>query len=83
MRAPQGRDHRVWTHEALCTVRRRPRAARGEAIGVTIASLRALLYALARLLGDVQAVRRGTVGRRLVRRAAGKLTGRMFRRIFR
>lgn len=31
-------------------------------------AFRSLLYALARLLGDVQAVRRGTVGRRVARR---------------
>ena len=40
-----------------------------------------VLYGLARLLGDVQAVRRGTVGKRIVRRAAGKATGRAMRKL--
>jgi hypothetical protein len=50
-----------------------------------ISALRSLLYGLAKLLGDVQAVRRGpeAVGKRLVRRAAGKVTGRMLGRWFR
>lgn len=48
-----------------------------------ISSTRGLLYALARLLGDVQAVRRGTVGKRLMRRTAGRLTGRGLGRLFR
>lgn len=46
-------------------------------------SFRSFLYLLARLLGDVGAVRRGTVGKRLARRAAGKATGRLFGRLFR
>lgn len=48
-----------------------------------IARTRGLLYALARLLGDVQAVRRGRIGRRVVRRTAGRLTGRGLGRLFR
>lgn len=47
-----------------------------------MAGFRGLLYALARLLGDVQAVRRGRVGRRIGRRVAGKWTGRGFGRLF-
>jgi hypothetical protein len=35
-------------------------------------SLQGNLYALARLVGDVNAVRRGTVGRRLVNKALGR-----------
>lgn len=35
---------------------------------------RIFLYALARLLGDVNAVRKGPVGKRIARRAAGKAT---------
>lgn len=46
-------------------------------------SLRGFLYALARFLGDVNAVRRGTVGKRIVRRAVGRLTGRALWRLFR
>lgn len=45
-------------------------------------SLRGFLYWLARLLGDVNAVRKGRVGRRVARRAAGKATGRGFGRFF-
>jgi hypothetical protein len=46
-------------------------------------SFRSFLYMLARLLGDVQAVRRGRVGRRVMRRAAGRATGRGLGRLFR
>lgn len=48
-----------------------------------MSTLRTFLYALARLLGDVQAVRRGRVGRRIGRRLAGKVTGRALRKLFR
>ena len=43
---------------------------------MSINSTRGFLYWLARLLGDINAVRRGRVGRRIARRAAGKATGR-------
>lgn len=39
-------------------------------------SFRSFLYLWARTLGDVHAVQRGTVGKRVVRRIAGKATGR-------
>lgn len=45
-------------------------------------STRGFLYWLARLLGDMNAVSKGKVGRRIARRAAGKLTGRGMRRLF-
>lgn len=45
--------------------------------------MRGLLYQLARLLGDLNAVRRGTVGKRLARRAIGRATGRALGRLFR
>jgi hypothetical protein len=50
-----------------------------------ISTLRTWLYWLAKVLGDVQAVRRGpeAAGKRLMRRAAGKVTGRMLGRWFR
>jgi hypothetical protein len=48
-----------------------------------MAGFRSMLYMLARLLGDVQAVRRGRVGRRIARRAAGRATGRGLGRLFR
>jgi hypothetical protein len=49
---------------------------------VSINKARGLLYQLARLLGDVNAVQKGKVGRRVVRRAAGKQTGRALGRLF-
>jgi hypothetical protein len=33
-------------------------------------------------MGDVNAVKRGRVGRRIGRRVAGKVTGRAFRKLF-
>lgn len=44
--------------------------------------LRSFLYLAARILGDVNAVQRGKVGRRIGRRLAGKATGRALGRIF-
>ena len=48
-----------------------------------MSSFRSMLYALARLMGDYQAVKKGRVGRRVVGCAAGKLTGRGLGRLFR
>ena len=45
--------------------------------------IRSLLYWLARLLGDVNAVRKGRVGQRVVRRVAGKAAGRAMRKTLR
>ena len=39
-------------------------------------NIRSLLYKTARIMGDVNAVKKGTVGKRVARRAAGKVTGR-------
>jgi len=50
---------------------------------MSINTYRSLLYKLARILGDVNAVQKGKVGRRVARRAAGKLTGRGLGRLFR
>ncbi len=44
--------------------------------------MRSILYWLARLLGDISAVKRGRVGRRLARRAAGRATGKGLGRLF-
>lgn len=44
---------------------------------------RSVLYKVARLLGDYQAVKNGRIGKRIARRAAGKATGRGLGRIFR
>ena len=50
---------------------------------MSITKTRGLLYLIARLLGDVNAVQKGTVGKRVARRAAGKLTGRGLCKLFR
>lgn len=50
---------------------------------MSISRTRGLLYQLARLLGDFQAARRGTIGRRIVRRLTGRSTGRALRKLFR
>lgn len=44
---------------------------------------RSFLYKLARFLGDVNAVKKGRVGRRVGRRVAGKVTGRGLAKLFR
>ncbi len=49
---------------------------------MSINKTRGFLYKLSRLLGDVNAVKRGKVGKRIVRRAAGKSTGKMLRKMF-
>jgi hypothetical protein len=49
----------------------------------TVSSTRGSLYALARFLGDIQAVKSGRVGRRVGRRIAGKATGRGLGSLFR
>lgn len=46
-------------------------------------SFRSFLYALAALLGDINAVQKNRVGRRIGRRLAGKATGRMLGKLFR
>jgi hypothetical protein len=45
-------------------------------------SVRGWLYLIARTMGDVNAVKRGRVGRRIGRRIAGKATGKAFRKLF-
>ncbi|MEA5444601.1 hypothetical protein VCB98_02070 [Gammaproteobacteria bacterium AB-CW1] len=50
---------------------------------MSINRTRGLLYWLARLLGDVNAVRRGRVGRRIGRRVVGRAAGRGIGRLFR
>jgi len=44
--------------------------------------LRGGLYELARILGDVNAIKKDKVGRRIGRRVAGKVTGRGLGKIF-
>lgn len=57
---------------------------------MTINQFRSWLYWWAKLLGDVQAGRKAArtgslkpIGKRVLRRAAGKLTGRLLGKIFR
>ncbi len=50
---------------------------------MSVSSTRSLLYTIAPLLGDYQAVKRGTVGKRILRRMAGKAAGRAMGRLFR
>ena len=50
---------------------------------MSISKFRGFLYWLARLLGDINAVRRGRIGQRIGRRLAGKVTGRLLGRLFR
>jgi hypothetical protein len=50
---------------------------------MSISRTRGSLYRLARILGDVQAVRKGRVGKRIGRRVVGRYTGRGLGRLFR
>jgi len=43
--------------------------------------LRSALYTIARLMGDANAIKKGKVGKRVVRRAAGKAAGRTMRKV--
>ena len=44
--------------------------------------LRSSLYKVARIMGDVNAIKKGEVGKRVARRAAGKATGRRLGKLF-
>jgi hypothetical protein len=50
--------------------------------GLTINKTRGFLYLLAKLLGDMQAVNSGKVGKRIGRRIAGRITGRGLGKLF-
>lgn len=45
-------------------------------------SFKSLLYFLAKLLGDFSAFQKGKVGKRILRRGTGKITGKGFRKLF-
>jgi hypothetical protein len=47
---------------------------------MTINTVRTALYTAARLLGDVNAVRKGKIGQRLVNKIIGRVFGRLYRR---
>jgi hypothetical protein len=44
--------------------------------------MRNLLYTIARILGDINAVQKGRITRRIGRRIAGKVAGKVFKSIF-
>ncbi|MBT2581244.1 hypothetical protein [Planococcus sp. ISL-109] len=48
----------------------------------SINKFRSMLYAIAKILGDVQAVRKGKIGKRILRRGAGRITGRGLGKLF-
>ncbi len=50
--------------------------------GMTLGKVRGALYKGAKALGDVQAVRKKKVGKRIVRRMAGKIASRALRSLF-
>ncbi len=50
---------------------------------MSINKMRGFLYWLAKLLGDINAVQKRKVGKRIIRRVAGKGTGRILRKLFR
>ncbi len=49
---------------------------------MNINKTRGMLYLLARVLGDINAVKRGKTGERIVRRVTGRLTGKLLGKIF-
>lgn len=49
---------------------------------MSINKIRSFLYKSAKILGDVNAVKNGTLGKRMARRAAGKATNKLFRSLF-
>jgi hypothetical protein len=49
---------------------------------MSINKIRKALYLTAKILGDINAVKKGKVGKRIGRRFAGKATGRMLRKFF-
>jgi len=50
--------------------------------GENMNKFRSFLYKFARILGDLNAVKKGKPGRRIGRRVTGRATGKLFRRIF-
>ncbi len=49
---------------------------------MNINKIRSFLYKTSKILGDVNAVQKGTIGKRIMRRAAGKASGKLMRKIF-
>ncbi|NPC94777.1 hypothetical protein HOO54_22025 [Bacillus sp. WMMC1349] len=49
---------------------------------MSINKIRSIMYKLSKILGDVNAVKKGKVGKRIARRAAGKTTGKLLGKLF-
>lgn len=49
---------------------------------MNINKIRSALYKSAKVLGNVNAAKNGTLGKRLARRAAGKTTNKLMRNLF-
>lgn len=49
---------------------------------LNINKIRSALYKSAKLLGDVNAAKNGTLGKRVARRAAGKATNKLLKKLF-
>lgn len=43
-------------------------------------SFRSFLYLLARILGDVNAIKKGTIGKRVANKIIGRASGKLFRK---
>ncbi|MEC3607476.1 hypothetical protein [Bacillus glycinifermentans] len=49
---------------------------------MSINKIRSALYKSAKILGDINAVKKGTIGKRMARRAAGKTAGKILGKLF-
>lgn len=49
---------------------------------MNLSKIRRTLYKTARILGDINAVKRGNAGKRIGRRIAGRSTGKILRKLF-
>lgn len=50
---------------------------------MSINKVRNILYTIARILGDINAVQKGKIGQRIARRGAGRITGSLLGKLFR
>ncbi len=48
---------------------------------MNINKIRSFLYKTSKYLGDVNAVQKGTIGKRIMRRAAGKTSGKLMKKL--
>lgn len=49
---------------------------------MSLNKIRSILYGTAKILGDINAIKKGKVGKRIARRVAGKGTGRLLGKLF-